>query len=356
MGKLHYIWWGPCNEKAKGLATQGPLSAARQLKGHEIFFWCKSDVRDAFAELLPGITVKSCSSVRGIVGEDLYGADTALCDDAQGVLETLNTLKAPSACKDLVSLFILFAQGGLYLDTTSTVTDSSALAIVLSNPPKVPTVPRVLRDPKSQSNPSNWWFHAVFPTITLKNTTFPDSVQIITQVEKCPDSLLVPLIDVWAIYAPAGHAAVGLMARSYVRRAQGVGLYPGMPLISGYKRDDSAKTMEDLIGRIIIHAAYDGLFVMLFGGEKPPKKDAEVDLTGMTWEGKKVGDSDNPLRISVAALGIEKTYRNSWRDRPPVQPSSSSNTMYWFAGAAALLIAGATVAWKLYKSSQGGKA
>ncbi|MBV9231709.1 MAG: hypothetical protein JOZ18_20540, partial [Chloroflexi bacterium] len=102
-----------------------------------------------------------------------------------------------------------------------------------------------------------------------------------------------------------------------------MGLYPGgedqplnFDLIDGndiLKQTQGGKQSprNNLIGRLIIHAVYDGLLVACCQGDS-------AKLSNYCWTAKMPQDGPSPRpSLTVPELGIDKYYRGTWRILAP---------------------------------------
>jgi hypothetical protein len=202
-----------------------------------------------------------------------------------------------------LSLIILHAHGGYYLDTTTIVTpgiDEGTLNRNLNTTYSTPRVPLIGGETPHQ--------------ILLQTGTSIVAGFDLDPEERSGSSLMqnVALIDVWALYSPPRHVSLELMFISYVSRCNRMGLYPGgaemnFSEISGDKvMSEPKKGRNDLIGNLVVRSVLDGLLVKCceFDGRKLPN---------FCWRTEGTGDESRLGKYKVPALGINKVYRNSWR-------------------------------------------
>ncbi|WP_346882201.1 glycosyltransferase [uncultured Algibacter sp.] len=304
MAKVHFIWWGPCpatDDIASLSRCIGmPIEVANACRDHEIIFWCKPTAQFAFNEAIGDnlkggmITIKGIHSIPLLAGEDLYtGDEKAWYDDAQENLQTLDALRAYSAIKDLLSLIILYKEGGFYMDTTMMIKNATALNKVLS---ETITVPKVVQIDGGVS-------HQVGLQTGISIASGTDG-----RVDYMPT---VPLIDVWTISSPIKNKSLELMFKSYVSRCNRMGLFPGGTTGNFYKiigRDEmTGNYRNDLIGNLIIRSVYDGLIGVACDGD-------ETRITNFTRRATKIPqDQQNNGQYALADLGVNKFHAGTWR-------------------------------------------
>jgi hypothetical protein len=329
---VHFVWWGPCSLSA--IAT--PNALAGSLKGVDLRFWCVDKYFAAFRlALRPEIKVLTYNAL--IRGPLLPGG--SLQAEAHDALLCLHRFQAFSACKDLLSLILLWRFGGYYLDTSVEVAPP---AVCAAYSVKGGVTPRRLQDALKKKNS-----HPRFPRITeakgrlftapiIEHQPFLESSQALTtgldtSAETQDLILKLPQLDVWAMYSPAGHTALEIAIKSYVSRCNRLGLNRSdSPLnFNRVKGSDilamlpvqngtavSAKRRKDyrneLIGNLVCRSVYDGLVVSY--GEDP------AQIQKYTWLALEYDDGtapppgeEKPKQDIVPELGIIKRYMGSWR-------------------------------------------
>lgn len=313
MAKIHFIWWGPCpgdsfepKDQAQGYANLAkviatPVMVATTFTTHEVYFWCKADVSGAFTSLFAKygggtIRVTPITNIRstGVANGDFKDAAT-WWDNCDENIVTLNACNAFSAIKDLLCLAILYAQGGIYLDTTTKINNTGKFSSVLG---ALPASPYVIGLPGEQD-------HQLLLQSGVAIIIGKDGKSGVTPAD-------VPLIDVWCMNSPAKDAGILLMLLSYISRCNRMGLYPAGT--SGNFRGINGKDemgdymRENLIGNLVIRSVYDGLLGETCGGD--PRL-----LASHTWPAteNKVTDPTTGKYV-VASLGICKFHAGSWRD------------------------------------------
>ena len=299
MAIIHFIWWGPPRGD-DSIKTPSDVALACRGTPHSVKFWCREEHVEEFSTLLVGsslpLTVESCSNIREILGQTLHATNPRLFDEAQEILTYLDTARAFSAIKDLISLFVLYRHGGYYLDTTTFI-DSERKGSVIKALGQTYTAPRLVQLTNGAQIRHVPWLQ------TGRSIAFGDE----TRVEI--DAVFVPLIDVWAMYSPETDPTILLVIESYVSRSNRMGLVPhGEPSnFDNIKGADILKNPEsgrdELIGNLIIRATYDGFIVGCCQGN------ADL-LPQFCWRSPET----ETLERILPALGIRKIYKNSWRN------------------------------------------
>ncbi|WP_282126780.1 glycosyltransferase [Marinifilum flexuosum] len=303
MAKVHFIWWGPCpsvdDKDALSRCIGMPIEVAKACPSHKIIFWCQEAKAFAFNQAIEHvdpdakISVNGIESIKVIVGDLGSKDENKWIDDACENLVTLHLLKAYSAIKDLLSLIILYKEGGFYMDTTMMIKNPAALNLALASPPSTFKIVQI----------GGQVSHQVGIQTGVAIATGSDG-----RVEFMPR---VELIDVWTIYSPIKDMSTELMFKSYVSRCNRMGLFPGgttgnFDQIVG-KDEMSGDYRNDLIGNLIIRSVYDGLIGVACGGD-------ESLVPNFTWKAEKVTVSpDKNGAYALKDLGINKFHAGTWR-------------------------------------------
>jgi hypothetical protein len=308
LSNVHFIWWGPCpgDEPAANLARciGTPVAVANACPQHQIFFWCKASQLFAFAAAFAAHPDKPTMAVRGVdtLSEKFHdvamlGDNAKWFSDADENLVTLKACNAFSACKDLLSLFILYCEGGFYLDTTTSIANADTLNAALTNGFDGP---RMVRIPGGT-------FHQLGLQTGRAITTGTDG-----RVDYVSEA---PLVDVWALFSAPLNDSLELMYKSYVSRCNRMGLFPGGTtnnfdgIIGIGELDQSPGNLQyrnSLIGNLIIRSVYDGIIGVACNGD-------ETQIENFTWAVTGLPSGPGLPTFSVNELGINKTYAGSWR-------------------------------------------
>jgi hypothetical protein len=307
MPKIHFIWWGPNRGDD---CTETPNDFARSFLSHEIVYWCKAEHQKSFEQdLSRRIRTRACDSVRDILGEG-PGEDPFL-KDIDDILYGLVEAKAFSALKDILSLIILWKHGGYYFDTTTRVASSYVLHKYAHDAGvEAATLMNALKEPPSAVRlallDDGDTFHLPFLQTGRAIESGGDPRPAL-------DGSKVPLVDVWAMYAPAGDTTIRLALDSYISRCNRMGLNRGGHP-SNFDQLDGTQTMQgpyrdDLIGNLIIRAIYDALLTLCDGdGDR---------IASYCWPAVSLSETDQSIENGaskiVPSLGIAKRYTNSWR-------------------------------------------
>lgn len=311
MTYLHYIWYGPVPADPSKYATANNMALA--CPEQRVLFWCKREYLDGFRAVLdPSIQVLPCDELDALAGQALGGDMPRWYAEALQVLGALNQARAWSACKDLVSLLVLYSYGGYYMDTTTLIIPSvkgPALNAGFEATYDSPRVPRLGDD-------------------TVRHQPFLQTgVAIVTggDFRAGDDGMLnVPLIDVWAFYSPSHDECTSWMIMSYVSRCNRLGINDnGTPsnfdAISGLQELNDVGR-DTLIGQLIIRSVYDGLIEQAYrelgeqGNNNPDDEAVGQQVTAYTWPTIKL-PSNAPANWELPALNIDKRYANSWRNQ-----------------------------------------
>ncbi|EPX61979.1 hypothetical protein D187_009882 [Cystobacter fuscus DSM 2262] len=320
MANIHFIWWGP----VRGPECYATPNAIARYSGlfHKLKFWCRAEDRQAFRQVLDtrieiiGINksfLQLAQNQRGLLAQKDF-------QDATWVLHELNRHKAFSAVKDLLSLLVLYTQGGIYLDTTTRLSAMAERMKYMGQQNLNKGIEQLGGEPR-----------VVLLEDTIPHAPLLQTTQAILFGEDdsgkgSPKPIDVPLIDVWALYSPPGHAAFKTMLLSYVSRANRMGLNQTRTPANVFSKigdeevhgvdllqDREGRELRNkLIGNLIIRSVYDGLLVNCsnLDGEQ---------LANYAWPTLPLAQSDkqNPDEHSlfVPSLGIVKTYRNTWRNQ-----------------------------------------
>jgi hypothetical protein len=277
---------------------------------NDVKFWAQEGLLTEFGRHLDdGISLNNCSSIQEIVGGLYSGDNRRWYDQAQDILNTLMRFNAYSAAKDLLSLTILHAFGGYYLDTTTFVTPGS------SQSKRREAFSRDYDEPRIAGHPDTGVRHQL---LLQSGPAIADGVD-----DEVEEVKIVELVDVWAMYSPtAQNPAVELMLKSYVSRCNRVGLnqdnFPqnfagisgttilaeGLLEIEGDRRNKRNK----LIGQLIIRSVYDGLLVESCGGD-------ESKLEHFEWPVSSVSQTDEETfgNYALPDLLINKRHAGTWR-------------------------------------------
>lgn len=304
MALIHFIWWGTYRGKD---CVNTPNQVARNCPNHKVYFWCREAEAPIFASYLKAnITVKSCSSIYEIVGQLYKGENQKWYESAQDILVYLNSVKAFSAAKDLLSIIILHTYGGYYFDTTTIITPG--LENQLNN-----NLETTYNAPRA---------------VQISDTKIRHYLGIQTgksimgweNREELADFLVnVILIDVWALYSPKNHPCFELILQSYVSRCNRMGLYPGgismnFDKLPGSKIIQDGEIRDTLIGQLIIRSVYDGFLERCCYTEQTGLN--TNNLSKFCWKAEERhpnSDWEEFGKYKVTALGINKIPRNSWR-------------------------------------------
>jgi len=309
MNRIHFIWWGP---NKGGICVDTPNALCAIAPDFEINFWCPwpgAGFNDSgLGQLNPMIR-------RRTIGPDFAlfagGLAAAVDGNAAEVLLKLHQYGANSAVKDLLSLLILEQEGGLYLDTTTALpADATRFR---------QAVTQLRQDPKVVILAEEGQVHRPY-VITKKSAVWGDD----NLLEGFPD-YEVPIIDVWAMYGPPGHALMKGAIGSYLKRAQRLGITTGQlgalltptaapeptappEEVADYwmRRPDDRFVRNKIIGQLIIRSVYDGLFAI-----SPTDHGAANAMTASYgWLSLETAAA---ARVLPDMGDLAKQYRNSWR-------------------------------------------
>jgi len=251
MALIHYIWWGnPRTVEHQRSASSTPNAVMRLVQGtHTVKYWRQQCRFGAMLSL--NIQQEEIVSAANILANTPMWAGRGIMID--GIVETLARYTAYSAVKDIISLLVLYSQGGYYFDTTTLLRAANHLpfrrAIVNHNEPQIAL----------SAVGGNYAFH--------RDDRSGDST-LLAQVVGAGAGIVNPRgVDVWAMYSPVQHESLATMIDSYLDRCMSLGLnrYPsnknvlGIPVHRIMTQED--KTMRnDLIGKLIICSVQEGLY------------------------------------------------------------------------------------------------
>ncbi|VVS95087.1 hypothetical protein [Desulfoluna spongiiphila] len=349
MDTLHMVWIGdPVQHKKNALmlltsiVNDPGLTANESLK---IKYWCNGDKAGALDEMIREMdssgednkphrhteVVNVDAILEGDIengfrliyenfdGQVCVEKEGAVKEAAMGVKRVYDKLKtvAPVAAKDLIAQYIMWREGGLFLDTTMELVDGTALLDTLSHTDRVTTVPVLIDEIQ----------------------TFPDFLQskVSTTLE---DQGIVKEwswmnIDMYASdYGPYLHhyqnnlECWGLRATVHNRRIFSVALGRLLrfwetlffldPPVQGTEGDverlknamtsgHDKDTRATVIGGSIIYSMYEGM-------KNATKKGFDIErglpygLEDYCWTGTKESG-----KVTIDALGVTKCYQGSWR-------------------------------------------
>lgn len=306
------------------MCTETPNIAARVMRRNKIFFWCFEEDREDFRGDLE--TQIKLFTVENLVklpnGKFRNKNGSKLMGELADVLAALKALGALSAVKDLVSLLVLYEFGGYYLDTTTSIVGALEIA----------AYSRQVKNFAARENHSldKAYDGPRFPWIRNKNGDgwqrrpiggLQTGLAIVggglSYRTEMPGLLLdVPVIDVWAAYAPVANPLIELMIVSYVSRANRLGLNSSKQPIN-FDQWDGIKEMSDrnpksirndIIGELVIGSVFDALLEATAGDGR--------QIEPFTWDafgGWQTGRFPPDGLVCVPELGIVKEYKNSWR-------------------------------------------
>ncbi len=311
--KIHFIWLGS-NQGAHCTAT--PVAVAQQCPNDEVWLWVfKANARDFEAAIKnSGVKIMALDSVTGPLGAQDW------VNDAFSVISTLVHYQAWVAAKDLAVVLILYKHGGLYLDTTCVLATNDegrryeskrlfggvkarslpdAVRALARSGPALPLV----KDDLIDYQPGAYTVKAV-------------TVGYDSGLEKTNPIIMMPHIDVWSYFSPAGHKIFLGAAESYVRRAKVLGLDDANSSNHTGKNELAGDFRDNVIGNLVTHSIYDGLSGAL-GGD--PDAITKICWRAFAFTGRPAnlpeGDDGAAGRDILPELGIIKQYKNSWRSK-----------------------------------------
>jgi hypothetical protein len=302
---VHFIWWGP--NRNDDVATATPIQVKQQLgSAVDVKLWCyDTALADDAGLRAAGVEIRT-------VRQSTFGLGQRQ-QMTQAVMRAMHNFRAYVAVKDLMSLLILEAEGGVCLDTTTAPLPTIAnLRNFLALPSTDPKVPILYAEGNTHQ-----------PLLMTESAILFGRDDNAEGEEIWGDMKLpVPGIDVWAMYSPAKHRFVQAAIDSYTARASRLGLVdprPGRPLtlptVSGglaqqarYWVENYDPMRNEIIGQLMVRSVYDGLFAAMQPNEVPRAGETIVRRFG--WPASR--DSGSPAWI-LDALGIRKINRNTWR-------------------------------------------
>lgn len=304
---VHYVWWGdPQTAEHRANATQTPNAMAAQRA--TVRYWRQAG---AFSGVLdPNIEDRPIARLsdllRGGDGRPMHSGLMGRGIMLDNIVATLAHYRAFSAVKDLVSLCVLYREGGYYFDTTTAL-----LAAPASIPGRlVPhDRPRLARTKPAPGYKGYFYFflHDRGIEATLAAQMVPEEV---------PGVVKSVGYDVWAMYAPPRHPAVLQMLLSYIARCEHFGLYEapstkrqfGGKTIHAYMTQDDKEERNRIIGNLIITSVQEGLVAYAQAHGLP------LDAYGWTTtEPDAAAVAAHHVSAECADLGIGKRHAGQWR-------------------------------------------
>lgn len=307
---LHYIWYGPVPTDDWKYAT--PIQMAKVCPNHQVIFWCKRDYVDAFQlHLGPGVQVRACDALDTVTDEAPSQEMREWYDGAMQALDALDRARAWSACKDLVSLLVLYGFGGYYMDTTTLIAPSAEPAAIRAGFDATYASPRLPR----------------LADTGLRHQLLLQTGEAIVsgRDDRVDDAgtFTLPLVDVWAFYSPRYDECMANIFVSYVSRCMRLGLNDNGELANfdAIAGDDELRTLgrDTLIGQLIIRSVYDGLIEQAYrdlsvqGNDDPDKDAVAQQVLAYTWP-TAAPPQDAHAHVALPTLHIDKRYTGSWRN------------------------------------------
>jgi hypothetical protein len=219
------------------------------------------------------------------------------------IFNTFDTQTAFAAFKDLLSLCILYLEGGFYFDTTIDVDPRPGVVTQkLTDEATVGTVRAMARYLDQGSKP-------VFLEATPRAIIGREG----TAIEG------VPHVEVSAMYAPAGSPFVRRMIESYVARCCAVRIDTNTPLAFVNNRlvlDKAGSFRNDVIGRLAVFSVAEGLLAQANGSPR--------DVRAFCWGAVDTkpettpADKMPPARLQtrdpqyIPQLGLTKRSGQTW--------------------------------------------
>lgn len=349
MDTLHMVWIGDPVQHEKNalmlltsIVNDPGLAADKSLK---IKFWCNGDKVEDLTQMVRKLEAAG-EEKKALQPTEVVNVDTILEGDmkngfrltyenfdgqvfvekegavkeaAMGVKRVYDKLKtvAPVSAKDLIAQYIMWREGGLFLDTTMELADGKALLATLSHGESLSTVPVLLdvsqdypdflqakmdTDEEDQGIAHEWsWMNIELYSSDLGR-----------YVHKYINNL-----ECWALRATVSNrrifsATLGRLLRFWetvyfldppVKGTEKVveGLKDAM---AAGKGDEIRATM---IGGSIIYSLYEGM-------KNATKKGFDIErglpywVEDYCWTGKKESG-----KVTIDALGVTKCYQGSWR-------------------------------------------
>ncbi len=308
MTNIHFIWWGPPPSTSDKIGRQNclkfPSDITKVISSEnldvELIFWCQEAFAGVFKNAFQKdynvkITPRNCSSVQEIVG-DLYVGEFGLWMHlAQNNIMQLNSSGVGIAVKDLLSLIIPYCYGGFYFDTTMVLDDSRQLVNALKSPPKVPKVTDI-------SEGKSFLVHQ--PLLETEK-----AIKVGFDWSDNEYQITVPHIDVWAYYSTKKVFAFELAMKSYIRRCNRLGLYPGGKSIIGLDKEG----VNLLIGNLSVRSVLDGFLLASYANENYDQFEKRYLWKATSGDQVTVNGRSYKNTFKVSDLGIRKYYANEWR-------------------------------------------
>lgn len=320
---VHYIWAGPYREQV-GIEEIG--NHAVQLCAMDIYLWCLTPYKSELAAKISSHgnlhIVALSPDLSGLGREEIERVQRLLGTDfrlVSAIIEHFVHNKAFSAIKDLLMLVVLYAMGGIYLDTTTQPAPSQLLATPRGQPPvRGRRYQLGLLDPAPSSSVP------FFPRIgTTTLFTRPTLDKVLPSLETLyrdvtaaahmeAIGVMTPDVDVWAAYAPlSGNEYLGVMLADYLGGCWSSGFIGAADSVLG-----QADKRRGPVGDLIINAVQVGLIAAQqqhhrHGRSGLSNEDAKEFGQRFTWQAV-VMDPSEQGAFYVPELGIVKHHAGSW--------------------------------------------
>jgi hypothetical protein len=296
--RLHYIWWGPVPQSGLD-GIEG--MAAEYGRNVSIHLWCKAEHVDAFARVLPQVTVCGLDA-------DMNHALLPRNDFSQlaPVVTWLTSKRAFSAVKDVLMLYLLHQFGGHYFDTTT-----APMNTMLRMKYKAERF-----DVASNVSPTHEFTSATlgikFAKIGMGREFYPNSKPWPTATD-VPDvtarPAMTPSVDFWAAWAKRGNAIARASLEAYLEYVVEMRAKAADAL-------DSPKR-DQIIGDLITLSVQKGMLKEVLAGRKNGQEMYERLLSEM-WPVAALDPSDyEALKANfiLPQLGVMKWHKGSWRTK-----------------------------------------
>jgi hypothetical protein len=276
--KIHFIWWGDPrgNEKYIDAAFSGPNSLAENHGNWRINYWFQAEHEKIFDPkgfqkkdfkkkgpqpgLHPAIIRRRISDRNILDASDLSPSEkrdfaskhSNLTAFLPRVIQGLETFRAHSAIVDLLQMVILFIEGGYYFDTSIYVPDHQQFYTALANESLSPRF-------VEQGGSKPFGFENRLDVSEPKSST----------------EFQVPNFDYWVLFAKPRDTILKSIIDMYLIRCAYGGIKDKGEHVSEYYLNKNRKLMDIIVGRLIAHSVWDGLY---------HSKRREIRSDGMTEE------------------------------------------------------------------------
>jgi len=349
MDTLHMIWIGdPVQHSVNALMLLKSIINDATLADNEslkIKYWCNEEKTGELSEMIRAMgsfgegnkphahteVVNVDAILEGdiqdgfrLIYENLEGQvcvekNEAVKDAAQGVKRVYDELKAvaPVAAKDLIAQYIMWREGGLFLDTTMELVNGNALVETLSDKERLTTVPVLMGEVQN------------FPDfLQSKMDTTAEDQGIIKECSWMNICLYTMdygkyvhtyqnNLECWGLRATVRNRRIFSVVLGRLLRFWET-LFFLDPPVEGTEEDvedlqnamRSGKgndTRATVIGGTIIYSMYEGM-------KNATKEGFDIErglpygLENYCWTGIK-----EPGKVTIDALGVTKCYQGSWR-------------------------------------------